>query len=373
MRIIFTGGGSGGHLYPAIAVAREIKKIAEEERIIDLQLFYFGPEENIPEIAEKEEIIFVHTPAGKMRRYFSLLNITDLFKTAIGLAKALWQVFVILPDVVFAKGGYGSFPVLFAARLYRIPVIIHESDAVPGRVNAWAGKWAAKVAISFAAAAKYFPKEKTALTGVPIFKRVPGGRVDAAREAFAVFSERPVALFTGGSQGAEVINQTVTQILPDLVRNYEIIHLPGTQNFEDVAMETTQIVNGGGGAAFYHLAPFLDEVRMRLAYSIADLVVSRAGATVVFEIAAEGKPSILIPLKNSAQDHQRENAYEYAASGAAVVIEQNNLTPSVLFNEIKKLMDDGPQRKRMSEAALKFARPEAAEIIAREILKLGLH
>lgn len=373
MRIAFTGGGSGGHLFPIIAIAREIKRIAEEERILDVELFYFGPEKIAPEIMGKEEIIFSCIAAGKIRRYFSLLNLLDLFKTVRGVMQALRKLFVAMPDVVFAKGGYGSFPVLVAARLYRIPVIVHESDAVPGQVNAWAGKWAKRVAVSFAAAAEYFPPEKTALVGVPIRKRILGGNIEEARDSLAIFSERPVLFFIGGSQGAAVLNQILTQILKDLAANFEIIHQAGEKNFEDVRLETSQILNSGGGAAHFHLFPFLDEAKMRAAYFLADLVISRAGATSIFEIAASGKPAILIPIKNSAQDHQRKNAYEYGASGAAVVIETDNLTPSVLKNEIEKLMASSEQRSRMAEAAKRFARLDAAEVLAREIIKLGLH
>lgn len=374
MRIAFTGGGTGGHLTPIVAVAREIKRIAEEERIVDVALFYFGPESHTPDSIKSEEIVFSHVAAGKMRNYFSLSNFFDLFKTFFGIIAALWKLFIALPDVVFSKGGYGSFPVLVAARIYGIPVIIHESDAVPGRVNTWAGRWARRIAVSFPSSAKFFPQERTALTGVPIRKRIlASSNIDQAREIFGVFSARPVIFVTGGSQGAEIINQTIAQVLKELAKKYEIIHQAGEKNFEDVRLETSQIVNGGGGAAYYHLLPFLDESQMRAAYTLADLVISRAGATSIFEIAARGKPSIIIPIKDSAQDHQRKNAYEYGAKGAADVIESDNLTPSVLLNEIERLMTNPEQLKSMSQAAQKFARLDAAEVVAHEILKLGLH
>lgn len=372
MRIAFTGGGSGGHITPIIAVSREIKRIAEEERILDVELFYFGPESEMPDLMRDEEIIFSHVFSGKIRRYFSLLNIIDAFKTVAGIIQALWKVFFAFPDVVFSKGGYGAFPVLFAARIYGIPVIIHESDSVPGRVNAWAGRWAAKIAISFGSAAKYFPENKTALVGVPIRKSLIGGNLELAREIFGIFSERPVILIIGGSQGAEVINQTVAQVLKGLLDTCEVIHQAGKNNYEDVRLETSAIIEESA-EAYYHLLPFLDESKLRAAYFLSSLVVTRAGATTIFEIAAAGKPSVLIPIKNSAQDHQRKNAYEYASRGAGVVIETDNLTPSVLLNEIIKQLSDAERLKAMGEAALKFARPDAAQLLAREALKLGLH
>lgn len=382
MRIVFTGGGTGGHLYPILAAAREIKRMAEEERILDIQLFYFGPERIASEALSAEDIIFSRISAGKMRRYFSLWNLTDFFKVALGIIQALWKMFLVMPDMVFAKGGYGSFPTLLAARIYRLPVMMHESDAIPGRVNQWAGKWAARSAISFASAAKYFPEERTALTGIPIRRQILGGNSEEAREAFGIFSSRPVVFIMGGSQGSRIINQTVVQILKELLGQYEIIHQVGENNFEDMRLETAPILENKASPAFagrprekayYHLVSFLDENKMRSAYFLADLVVSRAGATSIFEIAARGKPSILIPLKNSAQDHQRANAYEYARHGAAVVIEEDNLTPSVLLHEIQTLIADSERLKRMGESARAFSRPDAAETIAREILTLGLH
>lgn len=372
MRIVFTGGGSGGHFFPIIAVAREVKRIAEEERILDVRLFYFAPEPFAPDILEREEIVFSRIRAGKIRRYFSLQNFTDVITTAVGILEALWKMFVVMPDVIFAKGGYGSFPALVAARIYAIPIIIHDSDAVPGQVNRWAGRWARRVAISFAGAGKYFPEGRTALTGVPIRKRISGGNADQAREIFGVFSSRPVIFITGGSQGAGVINDTTIQILKELIGRYEIIHQVGVKNFDEVRLETAPILEGGG-EAYYHPVSFLDEARMRSAYLLADLIISRAGATAIAEVAAEGKPAILIPIKNSAQDHQRENAYEYSQRGGAVVIEENNLTPSVLLNEITKLLSNPEILKKLGEAAGRSAMPDAAETIAREIIRLGLH
>lgn len=373
MRIVFTGGGSGGHLYPLIAIAREIKRIAEEERILNVQLFYFGPEVTAPEVMQAEEIWSSHVTAGKFRRYFSLWNVVDLLRMGFGIGQALGKIFVLMPDVVFAKGGYGSFPTLLAARLYRIPVIIHESDAVPGWVNRWAGKWARRIAISFAAAAKFFPPgERIALTGVPLRKRILlAGDSDQAREALGISTQRQVIFALAGSQGARIINQTIIEILPTLASQYEIVHQAGEKNFEDVRLESTAILEGGG-APFYHLTAFLDEEKMRSAYLLAELVISRAGSS-IFEIAAWGKPAILIPLKHAAQDHQRKNAYEYSERGAAVVIEEDNLTPLVLVNEIQKLAADPVRRKRMGEAARALAKLDAAEIIAKEILTLGLH
>ncbi len=372
MRIAFTGGGSGGHLYPIIAVAREVKRIAEEERLLGLELYYFGPDAIGADVAAAEELISARVSAGKFRRYVSFLNFFDAVKIAFGIGEAFWKMLLVMPDVVFCKGGFGSFPVTLASRLYRIPVVVHESDSIPGLVNRWAGRWARRVAISFAGAAKYFPPARTALIGVPVRNRIIGGNRESAREVFGVFSNRPVLFVTGGSQGADILNRTLLEVLKPLAEEFEVIHSAGPKNIAEVRLETAPILEGGG-APYYHPFGLMSEDEMRGAFSLADIVVSRAGATAIYEVAANAKPAILIPLKIAAQDHQKANAYEYAGRGAAIVIEEDNLTPSVLFHEIKKLNADTARRARMAEAARSFARPEAAAILARELLTLGLH
>ncbi len=336
-----------------------------------------------PDIAAAEGIIASRIPAGKFRRYFSLWNAVDAFTVVLGAVAAFWKMFLIMPDAVFSKGGFGSFPVTLASRLYRIPFMVHDSDAVPGRVNRWAGKWARRVAVSFPGAARYFPAARTALTGVPIRSRISGGKRTEGQEVFGLYAGRPALFALGGSQGAAVINQNLIQILRELLAAYALIHQAGEKNFEDVRLETAAILEGevlrggprpeGGGETHYRLMPFLSEDQMRSAYALSDLVIARAGGTVIFELAAVAKPAILIPIKIAAQDHQRANAYEYARSGAAVVIEEDNLTPSVLLHEIKTLMADPERRAKMSEAAKAFARSNAAEVIAKELLALGLH
>jgi len=371
MRILFTGGGTGGHFFPIVAVAREIKDIAEVERILDARFFYIGPRSQGEEALEKEDVVISHIAAGKIRSYFSFENFIDFFKTGYGLLQAFWKLFILMPDAVFSKGGYGSFPVLFVARIYRLPVIIHESDIIPGKVNAWASRFAKRIAVSFAKTAEFFPKDKVAVTGNPVRKRLLGGNISEAREEFKAFSEKPVVFIIGGSQGSQVLNDTTLGILKDLVRRYEVIHQTGAKNHEDVLLQVRLILENK--MEDYHAYPFLDEGQLRNAYLLSNIIVSRAGAGVIFEIAAWGKPSIIVPLKDAAQDHQRENAYEYGRAGAAIVIEEANLTPQILLHEIDSVIGDEARLKKMSEAAQRFSRIDGTEVIAREILKLGLH
>lgn len=371
MRILFTGGGTGGHFFPIIAIVREIKDIAEEERILDTQFFYLGPKTAGEEVLEKEGVIISHITTGKIRRYFSFWNFVDALKIGWGLAQSFWRLFVLMPDVIFSKGGFGSFPILFVARLYRLPVIIHESDIIPGRVNRWAAKFAKRIAVSFEKTAEMFPPEKTAVTGNPVRKRILGGNVSEAREEFKAFSGKAVVFVIGGSQGSQILNDITLEILKELARRYEVIHQTGAKNYEDVLLQARLILENKTGD--YHAYPFLDEGQLRGAYLLSAIIVSRAGAGAIFEIAAWGKPSILVPLKDAAQDHQRENAYAYGRAGAAIVIEEANLTAQLLLHEIDSVIGDQERLRRMSEAAQRFSRLDGAEVIAREILKLGLH
>ena len=372
MRILFTGGGSGGHLFPIIAVARELKKIAEEEKILDLELFYMATDDYGGDILREMGVVVITIRGGKIRRYFSPANISDFFATAIGIFQALWNMYLIYPDVVFSKGGHSAFPATVAAWILRIPTIIHESDAVPGKANRFAARFARRIAIAFARTEQYFPKQKTALVGIPLRKGIFGGLRGAAKESLNIFSDLPIIAFIGASQGAQKINEVALTILKELTGEYEVVHQTGTVHLADVVSEARVILEFAHKER-YHPLGFLDEPSMRDFYHVADLVVSRASASSIFEIALWGKPSILIPLKSAAQDHQRENAYEYAATGAALVIEEQNLTPHILYAEIKKVMDDQPLRETMSAAAKKFSRSDSAELIAREILKLGVH
>ena len=372
MRILFTGGGGGGHFFPVLAVIRELKRVAEERQILDLELFYMGPDAFGEAMLREESVIPIRVMAGKMRRYWSVSNILDAFKTGIGIATAFWNTFLIMPDVIFSKGGYGALPAVVASAIFRIPLMIHESDAVPGRVSMLSRRTARRIAIAFPAAARFFPKEKTALVGVPIRSHILGGTRENARENFDIFSAVPVVGIIGASQGSQRINEALLGILKELTDGYEVLHQTGEKNFEEVKGEARVILEFAHKER-YHPFGFFDETQMRDFYTVSDLIVSRAGASSIFEIAAHGKPAILVPLANAAQDHQRENAYEYAGEGSAVIIEEGNLTPHILYAEIKKLIDNPVKLKRMGESAKNFARADSAEVIAKEILKLGVH
>lgn len=372
MKILFTGGGSGGHFYPIIAIAEQLNKmLARENVVINVELFYMSTEPYNQDLLTINKIKFKQITAGKMRAYFSVQNFFDLFKTAWGTFKALFQIFALYPDVVFGKGGFASFPVLFAARLFRIPVIIHESDSVPGRVNAWAGKFAQKIAISYPEAAQYFPAGRTALTGNPIRDEllIPSGK-DAFKE-LGLDPTIPVLLVLGGSQGARIINGQMETLAPRLVEKYQVIHQTGEANMAEVQTTVNGLLGGNPNASRYHIYSYLDNRTMKLAAEAATVVVSRAGSA-IFEIAAWGIPAILIPIANHVGDHQRKNAFAYARAGGAVVIEEANLGPNILMSEIEHLMIDEHKRAAMKEKAKEFARVGAGELIAEQLIAVVL-
>lgn len=371
MKILFTTGGSGGHFYPVIAVAEAINDMVREKKILEPKLFYAAPEPFDNEMLLANNIQFVPTAAGKVRRYFSLLNFIDIFKTGWGVIRSVLRIFFIYPDVVFGKGGYASFPMILAARLFRIPVVIHESDSVPGRVNLWAGKFAEKIAVSYPEAAEYFPKDKVALTGNPIRKAVLLPAREGAKEFLKLEDGVPVILVTGGSQGAQAINEIILAALPQLVEKYQIIHQTGERNFIEVLGRSKVALINSPHPERYKPFAYLNDLATRMSAGAASMVISRAGSA-VFEIASWGLPSILLPLEDSASDHQTKNAFIYARSGACVVIEQNNLTPGLLISEIERIVGNPEISRAMSEKARGFARVDASQAIAQALLDIAL-
>lgn len=373
MKILFTGGGTGGHFYPIIAIIDALRVLTDEERLVGIELSFMSDTPYDEGLLLKKDVHFIQVKTGKVRRYFSLANITDLFKTASGLWDAFFKIYRDFPDVIFGKGGYASFPALFAARILGIPVMLHESDAIPGKVNQWAAKFAHRIAISFPESAKYFPENKTAFTGNPVRKEILGRTPDEARDVFHLEENLPVILFLGGSQGAKTINDIALDIAPELVKSAQVIHQCGKNNAKEVKNRLSVVLNEKTPLkSRYQVYGYFDDNNLRNAQSAAKIIISRAGASSIFEIATWGIPSIIIPLPDSAQGHQRENAYTYARTGAAEVIEESNLTPNLLLSRIKNLLDDQKKWEAMKEATKGFSQPKAARQIARELLSLAL-
>lgn len=372
MKIVFTGGGTGGHFYPIIAVAESVHAIVDKEKILDLELYYYSNSAYDKEALFENGIAFREVMAGKRRVYFSVQNFFDLFKIGIGFLQALGSLFFLYPDVVFGKGGYASFPVLLAARILGIPVVIHESDSVPGRVNKWAGRFAKKIAVSYDEAEKFFPKDRVALTGQPIRADVLEKKSEGAFEYLKLDPTVPTIFVMGGSLGAEAINNVILDSLPALLEKYQVIHQTGIRNYEQVKSQAEFMLPKSDLLKNrYRPFAFLNPLALKMSSGAAELIISRAGSA-LFEIAAWGIPSLVIPIDGSYDDHQKKNAFNYARHGCAEVIEQGNLSPTILLSEIKRFFDNDIRRRNMAAAAKAFAIPDAADKIARLLVDTAL-
>lgn len=374
MTIAFTGGGTGGHFYPIIAIAEAMSDLVREKHILAPKLYFLAPTAFDPHALFENGITYLPIPAGKMRRYSSIANVTGLFVTLMGTVVAFFKLLSIYPDVVVSKGGYGSVPTVLAAWLLRIPIVIHESDAKPGRANLLAAHFATKIAISFESAAAYFGKsaqKKIARTGIPIRKALM--RVET--EGSSLFSLEygvPTVLILGGSQGAVRINEMVLTGLPDLVVLCNVIHQTGRDNFKSVESVAQVILEKDPHKGRYHPVDYLSELSLQRSVGAASVIISRAGANAIAEIALWKRPSIIIPIPETVSHDQRSNAYAYAETGAASVIEEANLTPHVLVSEIRRILSDHALAERMALAATGFTNPDAARILANEVLAIAL-
>lgn len=371
-RILFTGGGTGGHIYPILAVAEELKSISIQ-RGVEIDLCYLGSPELYSDILQKNNIKVFKILSSKLRRYFDLKNIIDIPKFFLSFFQAFGKVFSLMPDIVFSKGGPGSLPIVLVSRIFRVPVFIHESDTVPGLANRIASRFSKKIFISWQKSAEYFKKKEVFLVGNPVrLGLIDGVNQDKkiAKTNLGFNGEKPLIFVLGGSQGAMAINEFILDAVLDLIKNFQIIHQTGEKNYEEINSELFDISKSWPEEQknSYKLSGYFENIKDVL--SAADIIVARAGSGTIFEIAAFGKPSVLIPLPESAGDHQLVNAYEYSQTGAAIVIEQDNLKPNIFLTQLNKIINDQNLINKMSEAAKGFAKPDAGRKIAEEIIGL---
>ena len=366
MRIGFVGGGTGGHFYPLIAVAREIN-------INDLkpELYYFGPSPYDKDLLDKHGIKYVYCPAGKLRRYFSIQNFFDIFRSFFGIFVAIWKLYVLYPDVIFSKGGYTSVPILTAARLLKIPIVIHESDAVPGRANKIAVKQARYIGIAYDDAAQFFPPGKTALIGIPLqpeIKDVPANPF----EVLGIPQDKPLIYVTGGSLGAERVNDIILASLDELLPHYRVFHQTGAANLEKIRLSAQSLLKDAPYMDSYYVEGSITPTQVSALMAAASLVITRAGSTTLFEIAYHSKPAIVIPIPEDVSRDQRTNAYAYARGGAAIVMEEKNLTEHLLAQEINSIISDPERTRTMSQAAQEIFIDGASTKIANILISIGI-
>lgn len=361
-RILLTGGGSGGHIYPLLAVAEKLK--GEDLR-------YFGAKDAWSAYIVQAGIPVSRIAKAKLRRYFSLWNIIDCIKFAYGILQALIKVAVFRPHVAFSKGGPGALPVLFACYIYGIPIIIHESDSVAGLTSRITGKWAKIVEVAWQEARVFFPDKQVERVGIPLRRMLIENKENTHDAKIAMECEPdglPVLLVIGGSQGSERINNFVLENLVALLTKFQIIHQTGSVNYESHMRlyETAKSALTMEQRRRCHPYAYLEN-KMATAYRAADCALSRSGSA-LFELAAFGIPALLIPLPEAAHDHQRANAYAYAKTGGAVVVEQENFLSAIVTAELGKIMQPATHAK-MSAAGIAFAPQDAAERITQDILK----
>ncbi|OGY63673.1 MAG: hypothetical protein A3I24_00470 [Candidatus Harrisonbacteria bacterium RIFCSPLOWO2_02_FULL_41_13b] len=363
-RILLTGGGTGGHIYPLIAVAEQLKGV---------RLRYFGYAGRYRELLLARGVETSKVLSSKLRRYFSFLNFLDFFRFFISVFQSLWKIYWFMPDAAFSKGGPGSLAVVLACRFYLIPVLVHESDAIPGLANKIAGRFSNKIDLAFDAAQQQFvSRAPIEVVGQPVRQEIL--QVESKEMASRVFSFdplQPTILVLGGSQGSEPINEFILTGLSALLNKFQIIHQVGEDKYEEYK-NTYEFIAKDWSPSLrqkYFYAPYFDE-KIVSAYNASDLVVSRAGAGSIFEIAAKLKPAILIPFPEAANDHQRVNAFECQKAGSAIVIEQENLLPNLFISVVESVLKNEGQLSKMISAAKKIYRPDAAVKIARDILLL---
>lgn len=323
-RIIMTGGGTAGHVTPNIALMPELEAAGYEITYIGS---YTGIEK---QLIEEKGIPYYGISSGKLRRYKSLKNLSDPFRVLHGYFQARRLIKKLKPDVVFSKGGFVSVPVVLAASHKRIPVIIHESDMTPGLANKIAMRGADKICCNFPETVKYLPAKKAVLTGSPIRKELLTGNRLSGSRLCGFNSLKPVILVVGGSTGAVKVNNAVRQILPQLLEDYQVVHLCGKG-------KTDESLNNTPG---YVQFEYINE-EMRDLFALSDIVISRAGANAICELLALHKPNLLIPLSaNASRGDQILNARSFAEHGYSVVMEEEEITPEKLLEAVNNLYKD---------------------------------
>ena len=319
-KIILTGGGTAGHVTPNLALIPSLKEHGYE-------IQYIGSYQGIEKkLIEDAGIPYHGISSGKLRRYFDLKNFTDPFRVLKGYGEALKILKQYKPDVVFSKGGFVAVPVVLAAKHFRIPTIIHESDMTPGLANKICIPFAKKVCCNFPETLKYLPKEKAVLTGSPIRKELLEGDRLTGLQYAGLSAGRPVILVIGGSLGSVTVNNAVRKILPKLLSHYQVIHICGKGNLDE----------GLKGTAGYVQFEYVDAPLKHL-FAAADVIVSRAGANSICEILALRKPNVLIPLSAAAnRGDQILNAKSFEKQGFSTVLEEENLTEASLYQAISE-------------------------------------
>lgn len=367
MKIIFSGGGTGGHIYPALTLINAVKN-----KISDAEVLYVGTERGLEaDIVPKAGINFTALKLeGGFERHFTLENLKRAADALLSVRRAGEIIKNFSPDVVVGTGGYVCGPILLAASLKKIPTLIQEQNAVAGVTNKILSKFVNKIAVGSELALKKFPAEKTVYTGNPIRAEVLAAKKSDGLKEFNFTAEKPVILISGGSRGARSINLAMIDVLKSAAgkNSAQYLHVTGKGEFDSVT-EKLREVGFNFDNPDIKIVPYL--YNMPQAMAMADLAIFRAGATGLAELTARGIPAILIPYPYAAENHQEFNAKVLVDGGAAKMILNKDLTAEILSAQIDELLKNPDELKRMSAASLKLGRPQAAEEIADLILNLA--
>lgn len=365
MRVVITGGGTGGHTSAGLAVAAALRQRG-------IECAWIGSKGGIEARRVPEASLPYHAiPTGKLRRYWDWQNLSDLLlRVPSGVVQARRLLKKLDPNLLFATGGFVALPAVLAARKLKIPIVVHEQTAVPGLANRVAARIAHKVAVAFPQSGTDFPPEKVVVTGNPLRPELQGGAREAGLARLGLDPALPVVYVTGGAQGSQRINRAVGHILKPLLEFCQVIHQSG-DNAETGDRRWLEARAQGLPAELrprYRLIPYVG-AELRDVYAVASLVVGRAGAGTVNECCHLGLPALYVPLPGTRGDEQTANARVVQAAGGALVFPQVALTPEGLLESIRGLLADPARLKVMGERARSLAVPDAAERILRLILE----
>jgi len=370
MRVLISGGGTGGHVYPALAVALQL------QQQYDADILYLGSDDGLEtRLVPAAGLRFKSIQAGKLQRFVSWRTVTGVARVPVGMVQALGIVRAFRPDVAFTSGGYVAVPAGLAARLNGVPLLMHQQDVPPNLSNKLLAPLATRISVAFADSLRYFPSQKTSQLGNPIRQAILDVRSVSpaqARTNLRLAPDVPLVLVTGGSQGARHLNQTVCRALPELLKHCQVLHISGSNLFKETRDLAEQTFVGVESSIRqrYRLEPYMD-AEMPLALQSADLVLCRSGASVLSELAVLGKPSILVPLPPAIGSSPQEvNAAMFQQVQAAEVILNDLLKPELMIERVSYILSTPACLQAMSAAAKQLAKPDATQNIVETVVSM---
>jgi UDP-N-acetylglucosamine--N-acetylmuramyl-(pentapeptide) pyrophosphoryl-undecaprenol N-acetylglucosamine transferase len=371
MRIVVSGGGTGGHVYPALAVAAQLRTQYQAE------ILFLGSDDGLEtQLVPAAGFRLATVKAGKVRRYISWQTVKGMMRIPVGAVQAIEVVRKFRPDAVFTSGGYVAVAAGVAAYLNRVPLLMHQQDVPPNLSNKQVAPLATRISVAFEDSLAFFPARKTKVLGNPVRQELLDIRRVGpllARERFGLVGEEPMLLVTGGSQGARHLNQVVCQALPELLKTCQVLQISGRDLHQETLEQANSVLAQADPAlrARYRLVPYLNE-EMAAALQAADLVLCRSGASTLSELAALGKPGLLVPLPPAiGKSPQEANAAMFERRRAGMVIKNADLEPRVLVERVNYIMASPELLAQMMEASRALARPQATQEIVNELLSIA--